>query len=111
MKSRRITEKEEAITARVVAEPTPSRHDEPATTGRSRGSSRVARPRRGRAPDDKGSAVTKRPESAPAPTAGWYPDPLAGDGRRYWDGVTWTGHVMAPGASNPATGPSEHDLG
>jgi len=26
----------------------------------------------------------------PAPPAGWYPDPAAGDGLRWWDGAVWT---------------------
>jgi hypothetical protein len=93
-----------------VAGDAPTRPDEPLTSGRSRGSSRVARLRRNRAPDTAGSAVTTPPRPTPTgptppettpPTAGWYPDPLAADARRYWDGVTWTGHVMASGASHP----------
>ena len=31
------------------------------------------------------------PPAAPSsPPAGWYPDPLGGSGRRYWDGSRWT---------------------
>jgi hypothetical protein len=78
-----------------------TRPDETVTTGLSRGGSRAARSRRGRVPGTTGSAAAEPPGPAPPPTAGWYPDPLAAGGRRYWDGVTWTGHVMAPGASTP----------
>jgi uncharacterized RDD family membrane protein YckC len=28
--------------------------------------------------------------------ANWYPDPAGGGGLRYWDGSTWTGHVVPP---------------
>lgn len=28
-----------------------------------------------------------------APGSGWYPDPLGGTGRRWWDGGRWTSHV------------------
>jgi hypothetical protein len=29
------------------------------------------------------------------PPPGWYPDPYIHNGRRYWDGYQWTGHVAA----------------
>lgn len=46
---------------------------------------------------------------------GWFPDPDGTPGRlRYWDGTTWTQHVMgAPGqpAASPATGPGRESPG
>lgn len=38
--------------------------------------------------------------------AGWYPDPVMADTRRYWDGSRWTDHI-APGVT-PAP-PRESD--
>ncbi len=35
---------------------------------------------------------------------GWYPDPLGGQGARYWDGSQWDGAIQ-PG---PSTGPLEY---
>lgn len=32
----------------------------------------------------------------PAAPAGWYPDPAGGEGRRWWDGATWTEHREQP---------------
>lgn len=29
-------------------------------------------------------------QPAAAPPAGWYPDPIAGTGERYWDGIDWS---------------------
>ena len=34
---------------------------------------------------------------------GWYPDPNAPGGQRWWDGSQWTSHVQAP--AGPATTP------
>ena len=31
-----------------------------------------------------------------ATPANWYPDPAGGGGLRYWDGMTWTEHVVPP---------------
>jgi hypothetical protein len=31
-------------------------------------------------------------------TKGWYPDPLGGDGERWWDGDSWTDQVQAASA-------------
>lgn len=43
------------------------------------------------------------------PPAGWYSDPDAPGGQRYWDGSAWTEHVVSPtpppmGAPQPVTG-------
>ncbi|WP_204158255.1 DUF2510 domain-containing protein, partial [Mycolicibacterium mucogenicum] len=35
---------------------------------------------------------------------GWYPDPLGGQGARYWDGAQWEGAIQ-PG---PPTAPQEY---
>ncbi len=43
-------------------------------------------------------AVSQAPALAPE---GWYPDPQGGPGLRYWDGVTWTGHVMPASPAEP----------
>jgi len=40
-------------------------------------------------------AVQSDPVPAEGPPAGWYADP-AGMGRRFWDGVAWTEHVLGP---------------
>ncbi len=29
------------------------------------------------------------------PDAGWYSDPLGGDGTRYWNGINWTGRTIS----------------
>ncbi len=41
------------------------------------------------------------PQRAPA---GWYPDPLGGDGLQYWDGRSWT-NFRAPGDRPPPGSP------
>jgi Protein of unknown function (DUF2510) len=33
--------------------------------------------------------------------AGWYPDPAGGDGKRWWDGATWSAHVQEAPAPPP----------
>lgn len=38
--------------------------------------------------------------SGPIP-AGWYPDPAGGEGKRWWDGRTWTANVQEPEATPP----------
>jgi uncharacterized protein YxjI len=35
-------------------------------------------------------------ESSTQPPAGWYPDPSGQFAQRYWDGGTWTEHVVGP---------------
>lgn len=48
------------------------------------------------------------PDANPRPAAtppGWYPDPSGAPQQRYWDGVSWSGHAVAPhhaAASAPA---------
>jgi uncharacterized Tic20 family protein len=44
--------------------------------------------------------VTTPPGQNPAP--GWYPDPEAAGGQRYWDGTQWTEHRSAPAPVAPA---------
>lgn len=36
-----------------------------------------------------GTAVFAEPQATYAPPAGWYPDPVNGDGHRWWDGGRW----------------------
>lgn len=43
---------------------------------------------------DHAAETTDLPMAAPAPPAGWYPDPSR-NGRRYWDGTAWTAHAQA----------------
>ncbi len=38
----------------------------------------------------------------PPPPPGWYPDPAAGTGTRWWDGHGWTDHVQQAAPSPPA---------
>ena len=45
---------------------------------------------------------------APQPTGpapGWYPDPSASGGTRWWDGTAWTENVQAPAAPAPVVPP------
>ena len=44
--------------------------------------------------------VDDEPAEDMAP-AGWFPDPMAGDGERYWDGEEWTHRVRAGRADPP----------
>jgi uncharacterized RDD family membrane protein YckC len=37
-----------------------------------------------------------RPVTAPPPPAGWYPDPTIPGAQRYFDGMTWTHHLVPP---------------
>jgi hypothetical protein len=37
---------------------------------------------------------------------GWYPDPNAPGGQRWWDGSQWTGHVQAAPGATTAPGPA-----
>lgn len=55
------------------------------------------------------------PPPTGGPPPGWYPDPGAGSGLRWWDGTTWTEHVgdtpPPPGAGPvPAGGRARHGL-
>jgi hypothetical protein len=43
-------------------------------------------------PDDKAHLATMPPEP---PVAGWYADPLGGEGTRYWNGINWTGRTIS----------------
>jgi hypothetical protein len=51
--------------------------------------------------DDKGDwlQVDDEPAADQAP-AGWFPDPMADDGERYWDGEEWT-HRVRTGRAEP----------
>ena len=45
--------------------------------------------------------------AAPAPLPGWYPDPHGRGGQRYFDGYTWTEHMVSP---LPAEEPTRRGL-
>ena len=47
------------------------------------------------------SIITGQPGGAAVPAAGWYPDPQ-GVGQRWWNGQSWTEHVQAGAAPQPA---------
>jgi CAAX protease family protein len=54
--------------------------------------------------------------SAPAPAAGWYPDPWQVAPARWWDGMTWTGFTQPapqwePAPPAPQWGPAPPALG
>jgi uncharacterized protein DUF2510 len=42
-----------------------------------------------------------------APAPGWYQDPAGTGASRWWDGVSWTGHVHPPAAQSPGAWPAE----
>ncbi|MEI8239463.1 MAG: DUF2510 domain-containing protein, partial [Actinomycetota bacterium] len=49
------------------------------------------------------TAALLRPRAAKAAvvSAGWYPDPVIADSRRFWDGSSWTDQIRpAEGQSN-----------
>jgi hypothetical protein len=48
--------------------------------------------------DDRPAADEPAAEQAPA---GWFPDPMADEGERYWDGEEWTHRVRAGKAEPP----------
>ncbi|MFN2626153.1 MAG: phospholipid scramblase-related protein [Mycobacteriales bacterium] len=41
--------------------------------------------------------MTESPQRPGAPAAGWYADPSGQFEQRYWDGATWTAHVVRAG--------------
>lgn len=43
------------------------------------------------------AATQPQPPAAPPSSAGWYPDPRGRFGSRYFDGTTWTIHVVSAG--------------
>ncbi|MFM7069010.1 MAG: DUF2510 domain-containing protein, partial [Actinomycetes bacterium] len=53
---------------------------------------------------DRSDRGTGQPFSAGPSPSGWYPDPAASGGLRYWSGTSWTSHVHPPHSStSPAT--------
>ena len=49
---------------------------------------------------------TREPEVPQVP-AGWYPDPVYGEGLRWWDGLRWTEYLQAqPEIGQQGTGPA-----
>ncbi|HEY1532101.1 MAG TPA: DUF2510 domain-containing protein [Galbitalea sp.] len=45
-----------------------------------------------------------QPSVPPSIPAGWYPDPAGGNGKRWWDGRSWTQNVQVP--DTPQAAPS-----
>lgn len=45
-----------------------------------------------------------QPSVPPSIPAGWYPDPAGGNGKRWWDGRSWTQNVQEP--DTPQAAPS-----
>jgi hypothetical protein len=86
-------------------EPAPGWYDDPDTPGGKRywdGSNWTDQRRAPERHDEPPRPEPARPEPArpepasPAPPTGWYDDPAAPGGKRYWDGSKWTDERRAP---------------